>query len=103
MVEKADKVKRLMENPLFKEIIAEGYLVQEAARLARMMNDPTIDAETRVFVERDLMGPSAVARYLSFMVTMGERAAQDIREANQELEEIRAEEDDPDVTPVVVT
>lgn len=91
-VARADDVRQLSENPVFKRLVMDGYFVQEASRLAHLSSDPTIDEKIRGFVMRDLAGPGALKRYFQTIINMGNAAASEIRQAEEALDDIRSEE-----------
>lgn len=91
-VARADDVRTLSDNPSFKRLVMEGYFVQEAARLAHLSSDPTIDEKIRGFVMRDMAGPGSLKRYFQTIINMGNSAASEIRQSEEALEDIRSEE-----------
>lgn len=91
IVARANDVRALSENPIFKRLVMDGYFVQEASRLAHLSSDPTISEQIRGFVTRDLAGPGAFKRYLQTIINMGNAAASEIRQGEEAIDEIRAE------------
>ena len=94
MVERGEMAAKLADNPAFKKIVLDGYFVDEAARLAHLYSDPNMSAEQRGMIKRDLAGIGGFKRYLQTLVRMGQMADDEIREAQFELDAIRAEGDD---------
>lgn len=92
MVERANDVRALIENPLFKKVVDDGYFMAEASRLAHLTSDPNISEEIRGYVVRDLTGPGAFKRYLQAMLQMGNIARNEIAQAQQALDELHEEE-----------
>jgi hypothetical protein len=92
MVEKGRMAEELSTNRLFKKLVLDGYFMEEAARLVHLSSDPNLPENIRTVVMRDINGPGAFKRYLSTLVQMGRMAAQEIRDAEQTLDEIRQEE-----------
>lgn len=91
-IARAEDVRILSDHPSFKRLVMDGYFVQEAARLAHLSSDPTIDEKIRGFVTRDLAGPGALKRYFQTIINMGNAAASEVAQSEEALDEIRAEE-----------
>jgi len=92
MVARGRAAERLALVPEFKRLVLDGYFRDEAARLAHLLSDPNISEEIRAHVNRDLLGLGAFKRYLHVLVQLGHRAENEIEEARDALEEMRAEE-----------
>jgi hypothetical protein len=97
LVTKGEKALKLAEDPLFKELILEGYFNGEVLRLAGMMSDPNISEELRKCVERDLHGPASLKRYMQTMVQMSLIAENSIADYEETLDELREESDGVEV------
>ena len=91
---RGEMAEKLATNHEFKKLILDGYFRDEAARLALLSSDPALDQTSREHVLRDLNGPGSLKRYLSAIVQMGRVAQNEIREAYQTMDEIRAEGSD---------
>lgn len=98
-IEEASKMARIGEkalalstNKLFKEIVMDGYFVQEAARLALLSSDPNIPENVRTYILRDMNGPGAFKRYLQTLVQMGNQARREVEESRETLQELMDEE-----------
>jgi hypothetical protein len=87
-VERKEKLKRLMANKDFQELIEEQYLIQEASRMLLLRDDPNLPANKKAFLEADLYGPGAFKRYLSTIFQMGTIAENNIVELHDTMEEI---------------
>lgn len=94
MVARGEMARKLADNPDFKKIVLDGYFVDEAARLTHLFSDPMMDEAQRKMIERDLIGIGAFKRYLKNAVQFGEIAAREISDAEIELDELRAEDDE---------
>lgn len=92
MVERGKMAEKLQSNRAFKELVSEGYFVEEAARLVHLSSDPNLQPNLREAVLRDMNGPGAFRRYLMTIVQMGKVAETEIAEAQEMIEEIREEE-----------
>jgi hypothetical protein len=99
-VARARRVRDLIANPIFKEIVDDGYLVQEAARLAHLSADPGMPPHARDAVLRDLNGPGAFKRYIQTILQQGAMAEHELEQAQIALSEELAA--DPEVTDEVV-
>lgn len=93
IVERGESARRLASNSDFKKLVLDGYFVNEAARLALLHSDPSINEEIREKVLRDLNGPGAFKRYLSTIIQMGDQAIRELPELQEALDEARAEDD----------
>lgn len=99
LVQMKNDLDKLTRNREFKKIFLDGYFKDEAARLALLMNEPNLPTEQRVFVERDLMGPGAIQRYLRTMNQRGLMAEQELEGLQEEGDTLRneaLEDTDPD-------
>ena len=93
LVRKGKLAEKLADNPDFKEIIIEGFIFNEAVRLAHLIGDPTvIDPNIVAVCKRDIHAPGALKRYLSAMVTIGHNAANELLACEIELDDLRNEE-----------
>lgn len=88
LVDRAVKVQQLYANPLFREIILEGYFTHEAARLVHLAHDPNLHENVRQHIKTDLAGPPAFKRYLVTIEQMGYQAAKAMHEAQDMISEI---------------
>lgn len=91
-IARAEDVRILSEHPSFKRLVMDGYFLHEASRLAHLSSDPAIDEKIRGYVMRDLAGPGSLKRYFQAIINMGNGAANEIRESEATLDEIRNEE-----------
>lgn len=87
LVSRAQRVRELINNPIFKEIVDEGYLVQEAARLAHLSSDPGIPEHAHAAVMRDMNGPGAFKRYIQTILQQGAMAEYELDQAQIALSE----------------
>lgn len=87
LVARGHKVRELISNPAFKEIVDDGYLLQEAARMAHLVGDPSLSANVRDAVLRDLSGPGAFKRYIQTILQQAEMARLELEHAQLALSE----------------
>ena len=93
-VERGRAVDRLWAHPDFKKIFIEGYFRDEAARLAMLSSDPGLRPEMREAILREMNGVGAVRRFLLSIQRMAQTAAHHVSEAEEALDELRAEDAD---------
>ena len=98
VVERKNKVAKLFENKLFKEIVEEGYFTNEAARLVSLLSE-SVDPDSGLIKEElinDMMGISAFRRYLLNVHRLGVQMEKQIAASEVELERIRIEQENQD-------
>jgi hypothetical protein len=69
----------------------EGFLKEEATRLALLVSDPALNPDARESVMRDINGLGAFNRYLSMLIQIGFQAERAIEENEETLEDLRQE------------
>lgn len=84
-----DMALRLAENPDFKELIRDGYFVEEAARLVHVFSDPNLVAQ-RDEIARDMHAIGTLKRFLHLRVLQGRAAERELPEHESNLQELRA-------------
>lgn len=87
----ADAVVRLQDNPDFRLVINEGFMLHQAARYAQESGDPALQPHQRQDALNMAQASGHLKRFLSVSVVMGNDADQSILNAQQQLEELRAE------------
>jgi hypothetical protein len=95
-VKRRDLVKSLQNTKAYKELIEEGYFVQEAARLARAVSNPMLKDDQRQAIMSDMTGIGAFLRYLQTIVVRGNVAESEIERHELALAEARMFGDDED-------
>lgn len=85
IVARGEKVRALIANPLFKEIVDDGYLLHEAARLAHLAGDPGLPGSVREDVLRDIHGPGAFKRFIQTILQQAAMAAQELASSQEML------------------
>jgi len=93
LVEKKDMALKLAENREFKALILEGYFKEEAARLAGISADPAFKGSEDE-IQTAIKGISCLRQYLQKQLRLGYQAENDIRDAEEALEEERVLEDE---------
>ena len=94
VIRKRDIALKLADNSDFKELVLQGYLVDEAARLAHLSADLTLTAEQRSEVLQMVQAIGFFKAYMSKHVSFGNQAERDLRDAEQTLQELHAEGED---------
>lgn len=87
----ADAVMRLQDNPDFRLVINEGFMLHQAARYAQESGDPALQPHQRQDALNMAQASGHLKRFLSVSVVMGNMADDSIVSAQQELAELRAE------------
>ena len=86
-----DNAVRLMESPLFKEVIEEGYFIEEAARLV-MAKSSNLNEEQMRNIDGMIIGVGALANFLNMVMYRGKEMDEAIGEHEETRQEILAEE-----------
>lgn len=86
-----DKALKLADNKLFKELVLDGYFVDEAARLAHLSADLTLTAEQRADVFVMIQGIGFFKAYMSMLVRRSDMARRELRDHEQTLSELHSE------------
>lgn len=87
-----DQILKLSANPDFRDVIDKGFIHDEAARNARIGGDPALSKDQREDALQMAMASGHLQRYLSANIQMGYRADEEIKQIDEALEELRAEE-----------
>jgi len=91
MVALKDAVLKLSSNREFKKVILDGYFKEEASRLALLSADHS-SKDHRPEIITAIQGISCLHNYLQTIVRMGEIAAREVADFEEELSDLRAEE-----------
>lgn len=91
VVDRRNAALRLSENPDFRKIILEEFLVQECARYAHRAGDPAIGKEGREDALNIALAAGHLKRFLSVIVQMGAHAEGEIVNTETAIDEARAE------------
>lgn len=93
MVALRDAVVKLSTNREFKKVFIEDYFKAEAIRLVDLSADPIITEDQKADVLVSMHGISVLKQYLRRLTQMGDIAEQEIKDAREEIDHIREEED----------
>lgn len=88
---KRDAALRLFNNPDFKLVIVEGFMLHEAARYVQTSCDPSLDADKRADALALAQASGHLKRFMSVTVQMGNHAEHELPSLDSALEEARAE------------
>lgn len=87
-----DDILKLTDIPLFKEVVLEQFCKEDCAVYAQLSADPSITAEARADSLALAQAAGHLRRYFSVKIRLGNLAENTIDEAEDGLNEARAEE-----------
>lgn len=90
-VQLRDLVLKLEQNTTFKKLILEKFCVTECARYAQLSADPALKEGERADALALAQAAGHLRRFLAVSVRMGDRAEDDIKQAEEQLAEIRSD------------
>lgn len=93
LIAQRDKALRLTNNRDFRDIILDGFCVQECARYAQLSGDPSLSPADQANALAMAQAAGHIRRYLQVICRMGDTAEHEIKVANEMLDEIRALDD----------
>lgn len=100
---KGEALERLMNNPDFKAVVMEGYLKDEAVRLAHYFGSGRATPDQKEEILRDIHAVGALQAFFSQIWKDAEQAKSDIRAAEYQREEyyieLQAGNPDEEVNP----
>lgn len=91
IVAQRDLMVRLSENHDFRKLIIDGFCRDECARFTHLSSDPNLSEQDRADALGSAQAAGHLKRWMNALISMGNRAEQDIIEYENELEELRAE------------
>lgn len=93
MVELGRAFTRLYDNPDFKAVIDKAYFEEEAQRLIMAKSNPQLQGElSQKNIDNQIMGVGCLKQFFIKIQMGAEQAADLIKEADDELELLRAED-----------
>jgi len=92
IVEYGTVVRRLIDNPDFKKVVTDDYFVEEAARLALLYSDPSINKDQARMINNDLLGLGAFKRYIQTKLQMANNMAYEMEQQMETLQELHEED-----------
>lgn len=99
-VDRRDAAVRLAGNRDFRTLILDYFCVEECARYARESADPALPPESRADCLAMAQAAGHFKRFMSVVIQMGNKCEDDIKQIDDVLDELRADEVADD-TPVV--
>lgn len=97
LVERRDNIIQLSENVLFRKVIREDFMVEEAARYVRESGDPALTDRQRSDALAIAQAAGHLKRYLNMQIALGNQAADSIGDLENNIDVMRVEEMEPDV------
>lgn len=91
MVERGIAARKLASNREFRKLVLDGFCKEDCARFAAQSGDPALDPQQRADAIAMAQAGGHLKRFLSATIQMGETAAREIGDIEQELEEARVE------------
>ena len=91
-VERRDAILRLVDNPDFRKVIAEGFFVTDCARYVRESINPVLDKQAQADALSMAQAAGWLKQFLNVGIRMGDTAANTLRELDEALAEARVEE-----------
>ena len=91
LIERRDVILRLSENPDFKTVIREGFMVEDCARYVRESINPGLSAEDRASALGFAQAAGYLKQFLNVAVMQGNTAENEIRQIEEAMDEVRAE------------
>jgi hypothetical protein len=94
-INKAETLRQLQENPLFKEIILEGYMEDNAIRLVHLKGASQMqDKVQQKGLDNQIMGIACLGEHFRAIYAMASLAEKRLEEYTRELEEVQGVETD---------
>ena len=86
-----DNCVKLIETPLWKDVIDEGYFKEEAARLV-MAKSSNMNADQKQLIDNMIYGVGALANWLESVIRRGSEMDQAIGEHEETRQDLLKEE-----------
>lgn len=80
-----DRLIRLYKNPDFRAVFLDEYMVLEVARFMETAGNPNVPAPQRADALQQAYAPGALKRWLDARLMMGDTAAEQIEEIDEEI------------------
>lgn len=92
-IKQRDMALKLKDNYEFRKLIIEGFFVTESARLVHLSSDPSLGPQERADALNMAQAAGHLKRWLNVMIQQGDYAAADLPNIEENLTELRAEEE----------
>lgn len=90
LVRRGKIAESLAQNPQFKELILDGFMVKDCAEYAQLSADPALSAANQADSLNIAQAAGHFKRWLSVVVRQGHKAEDDIKQTNDQIDDIRA-------------
>lgn len=94
LIERRDNIVKLSENALFRKVIREDFMVEEAARYVRESGDPALTDRQRADALAIAQAAGHLKRYLNMQIALGNAAEGSMADLENNIDAMRAEEMD---------
>ena len=91
LIAQRDKVLELTKNPLYRELIVEGFCKTDCAFYTHASGDPTLSEASRQDALNIAQASGHFRRYMSVKIQQGNQAEDSIQRLEAEIEEARRE------------
>jgi len=93
-VNKAESLRQLQNNELFKEIILEGYMKDNAVRLVHLKGASQMqEGKHQIGLDNQIMGIACLGEHFRSIYAMANLAEKRLEEYTQELAEVQENND----------
>lgn len=87
-----DDIQKLLDNPIFKRVIVEGYFEKEPARLVGLLTDTSMDSDKdQKDLHNDMIAISGFRRWIVIKQQMARFAKAQVASSEQVLDDLRDE------------
>lgn len=87
----AEKIRQLIQTPLYREVIVEQFTNRECARYVQESADPSLTAEQRADALGMAQASGYLKRWIAVTLQMADIAARDIPNLQEQIEYARQE------------
>lgn len=92
LIQRGAVIKRLVQNPDFKEVIVEYFSTQDCARYVRESVDPALDPEQRASALAFAQAAGYLKQWIMIQLRFAAQAEAQMGEVQEAIDEARAEE-----------
>lgn len=96
VIEKTDRLERLLNNADFREVIINGFARDDAARYVQESMDPALDAEQRADALAMAQAPGHLKRWINAQLQMAAYHKKNVKPLEEAIAEARLEEESAD-------
>lgn len=88
----AEKIRQLIQHPLYREVIIEAFSTRECARYVQESQDPSLTPAQQADALNMAQASGHLKRWIAVTLQMADIAARDIPDLQQQLDYARQEE-----------